>query len=38
LKVKGKVPLPDHDLPRWTGGALKRMRLLLPPNRAWAII
>ncbi len=29
LKVKGKVPLPDHDLPRWTGGALKRMRLLV---------
>jgi tetratricopeptide (TPR) repeat protein len=29
LKVKGKAPEPDHGLPRWTGGTLRRMRLLV---------
>ena len=29
LKVPGKVPLPDHDLRRWSGGNLKRTRLLI---------
>jgi Flp pilus assembly protein TadD len=29
LKVPGKVPVPDHGLPRWTGGNLKRTRLLI---------
>jgi tetratricopeptide (TPR) repeat protein len=29
LKLSGKVPVPDHKLPRWTGGSLKRQRLLV---------
>ena len=29
LKLAGKVPVPDHDLPRWSGGSLKRTRLLV---------
>ena len=29
LKLPGKVPVPDHGLPRWNGGALKRTRLLV---------
>lgn len=29
LKVKGKAPEADHGLPRWTGGTLRRMRLLV---------
>lgn len=29
LKVPGKVPVPDHDLPRWSGGTLQRARLLV---------
>lgn len=29
LKLPGKVPLPDHGLPRWSGGPLKRVRLLV---------
>ena len=29
LKIKGKAPLTDHGLPRWTGGTLRRMRLLV---------
>lgn len=29
LKVPGKVPLPDHGLPRWTGTSLKKTRLLV---------
>jgi Flp pilus assembly protein TadD len=29
LKVKGKAPQTDHGLPRWTGEALKRKRLLV---------
>ncbi len=29
LKVPGKAPVPDHRLTRWTGGSLKRTRLLV---------
>jgi len=29
LKVPGKAPVPDHKLIRWTGGSLKRTRLLV---------
>lgn len=29
LKLSGKAPVPDHKLPRWTGGSLKRQRLLV---------
>jgi tetratricopeptide (TPR) repeat protein len=29
LKLAGKVPVPDHKLPRWSGGSLKRQRLLV---------
>ena len=29
LKLSGKVPVPDHALPRWDGGSLKRTRLLV---------
>jgi tetratricopeptide (TPR) repeat protein len=29
LKVPGKAPVPDHKLARWTGGSLKRTRLLV---------
>ncbi|HVU21673.1 MAG TPA: tetratricopeptide repeat protein [Rhizomicrobium sp.] len=29
LKLSGKVPVADHKLPRWTGGSLKRQRLLV---------
>ena len=29
LKLSGKVPVPDHKLPRWTGDGLKRQRLLV---------
>jgi Flp pilus assembly protein TadD len=29
LKLAGKVPMPDHGLPRWNGGALRRARLLV---------
>jgi tetratricopeptide (TPR) repeat protein len=29
LKISGKVPEPDHKLPRWAGTALKRTRLLV---------
>jgi Flp pilus assembly protein TadD len=29
LKLAGKVPVPDHGLPRWNGGAVKRIRLLV---------
>jgi Flp pilus assembly protein TadD len=29
LKVPGKVPLPDHNLARWSGDSLKRKRLLV---------
>ena len=29
LKLPGKVPMPDHGLPHWNGGALKRTRLLV---------
>jgi len=29
LKVPGKAPVPDHKLTRWTGGSLKRTRLLV---------
>ena len=29
LKLPGKVPVPDHDLPRWNGASLKRTRLLV---------
>jgi len=29
LKLPGKVPAPDHDLPRWSGASLKRTRLLV---------
>lgn len=29
LKLAGKVPLAEHRLPRWTGGPLKRQRLLV---------
>ncbi|MGC9953799.1 MAG: tetratricopeptide repeat protein [Rhizomicrobium sp.] len=29
LKLADKVPVPDHGLPRWNGGALKRTRLLV---------
>ncbi|HUO99310.1 MAG TPA: tetratricopeptide repeat protein [Rhizomicrobium sp.] len=28
-KIPGKVPVPHHNLPRWTGAALKRTRLLV---------
>lgn len=29
LNLSGKVPVADHKLPRWTGGSLKRQRLLV---------
>jgi tetratricopeptide (TPR) repeat protein len=29
LKLAGKVPVPEHGLPRWSGGSLKRTRLLV---------
>jgi tetratricopeptide (TPR) repeat protein len=29
LKIAGKVPVPEHKLARWTGGSLKRTRLLV---------
>ncbi|HTT98669.1 MAG TPA: tetratricopeptide repeat protein [Rhizomicrobium sp.] len=29
LKLPGKVPVPDHKLPRWNGELLKRQRLLV---------
>jgi tetratricopeptide (TPR) repeat protein len=29
LKIAGKVPVPEHNLTRWTGGSLKRTRLLV---------
>src|SRR5262249_49123589 len=29
LKIAGKVPACDHKLPRWSGGSLKRIRLLV---------
>ncbi len=29
LKLAGKVPVPDHKLPRWNGNSLKRQRLLV---------
>jgi Flp pilus assembly protein TadD len=29
LKLPGKVPVSDHGLPRWSGGSLKRTRLLV---------
>jgi Flp pilus assembly protein TadD len=29
LKIPGKVPQPDHGLPRWDGASLKRKRLLV---------
>jgi tetratricopeptide (TPR) repeat protein len=29
LKIAGKVPVPEHNLTRWTGGGLKRTRLLV---------
>ncbi len=29
LKIAGKAPVPDHGLKRWTGGSLKRTRLLV---------
>ncbi len=29
LKLPGKVPVAEHKLPRWTGGPLKRQRLLV---------
>ena len=29
LNLGGKVPKPDHNLPRWTGSVLKRERLLM---------
>ncbi|MDE2109513.1 MAG: tetratricopeptide repeat protein [Alphaproteobacteria bacterium] len=29
LKLKGKVPVADHGLPRWSGGTLRRTRLLV---------
>ena len=29
LKLAGKVPVPDHRLPRWDGSTLKRQRLLV---------
>ncbi len=29
LKVPGKAPVPDHKLSRWSGGSLKRTRLLV---------
>jgi len=29
LKLAGKVPVPDHGLPCWSGGPLKRTRLLV---------
>ncbi len=29
LKLSGKVPMADHNLPRWSGEALKRKRLLV---------
>ena len=29
LKVPGKAPVCDHSLPRWSGGSLKRTRLLV---------
>ncbi len=29
LKVPGKAPIPEHKLTRWSGGSLKRTRLLV---------
>jgi len=29
LKIPGKAPVCDHKLPRWSGGSLKRIRLLV---------
>ncbi len=29
LKLSGKAPITDHGLPRWDGGSLRRMRLLV---------
>ncbi|MEJ0027513.1 MAG: tetratricopeptide repeat protein [Rhizomicrobium sp.] len=29
LKIPGKAPVPDHKLTRWSGGGLKRTRLLV---------
>ncbi|HEX4302019.1 MAG TPA: tetratricopeptide repeat protein [Rhizomicrobium sp.] len=29
LKIAGKAPVPEHALPRWSGGSLKRTRLLV---------
>jgi len=29
VKIAGKVPVPEHTLTRWTGGSLKRTRLLV---------
>jgi len=29
LKIPGKAPVPDHRLPKWAGGPLKRTRLLV---------
>ncbi len=29
LRLSGKVPVTDHGLPRWDGGSLKRIRLLV---------
>ncbi len=29
LKIAGKAPVPEHKLPRWSGGSLKRTRLLV---------
>ncbi len=28
-QLSGKIPLADHKLPRWTGGSLKKQRLLV---------
>lgn len=33
LKVAGKTPRCAHNLSRWTGGSLKRMRLLVTPEQ-----
>lgn len=29
LKISGKTPIPDHKLAKWSGGSLKRQRLLI---------
>ena len=29
LKLPGKAPVPEHKLPRWNGGSLKKTRLLV---------